>query len=181
LRTQPPRSFSCHACNRAFPARGRRYAARPDSTEEHDDANSDAWPFIAPPPRRSCWSRARRWPTTSPTSSAPGRAARRPSTSAPTPTACRTATAPNFGNNVIEFTYVIKEQDGARFAGETEGKFVETIIGSLKPPEYRSGIFLDNDGQYEFTLRDENTIDMCYWHLYPASKVVSCWTITRQP
>lgn len=88
---------------------------------------------------------------------------------------------PNFGDNVIEFTYVIKEQVGTRFSGETEGKFTETIIGALKPPEYRSGIFLDNDGQYDFTLRDNDTIDMCYWHLYPTSKVVSCWTITRQP
>jgi hypothetical protein len=99
----------------------------------------------------------------------------------PNPYRVPESNGPNFGNNVIEFTYVIKEQEGTRFAGETEGKFVETIIGALKPPEYRSGIFLDNDGQYDFTLRDENTIDMCYWHLYPASKVVSCWTITRQP
>ena len=88
---------------------------------------------------------------------------------------------PNFGDNVIEFTYVVKEQDGTRFAGETEGKFIETFIGALKPPDFRSGIFLDDDGQYDFTLRDETTIDMCYWHLYPTSKVVACWTLTRQP
>jgi len=88
---------------------------------------------------------------------------------------------PNFGDNIVEFTYVIKEQVGTRFAGETVGNFTETIIGALKPPDFRSGVFLDNDGQYDFTLRDANTIDLCYWHLYPTSKVVSCWTITKQP
>jgi hypothetical protein len=99
----------------------------------------------------------------------------------PNPYRLADGNAPTFGDTVIDFTYVIKQQEGTRFAGETEGKFTETIIGSLKPPEYRSGIFLDNDGQYEFTLRDENTIDTCYWHLNPTSKAVACWTLTRQP
>jgi hypothetical protein len=88
---------------------------------------------------------------------------------------------PNFPDNFIEFTYVVKQQEGTRFAGETEGKFTETFIGMLKPPEYRSGIFVDDDGQYDFTLRDDTTIDMCYWHQYPTSKVVACWTLTKQP
>jgi hypothetical protein len=88
---------------------------------------------------------------------------------------------PNFPDNFIEFTYVVKEQEGTRFAGATEGKFIETFIGALKPPEYRSGIFIDDDGQYDFTLRDDTTIDMCYWHQYPTSKVVACWTLTKQP
>jgi hypothetical protein len=88
---------------------------------------------------------------------------------------------PNFPDNFIEFTYVVKEQKGARFAGETEGKFTETFIGMLRPPDYRSGIFVDDDGQYDFTLRDDTTIDMCYWHQYPTSKVIACWTLTKQP
>lgn len=87
----------------------------------------------------------------------------------------------NFPDNFIEFTYVVTQQEGTRFAGHTEGKFTEDFIGMLKPPEYRSGIFIDDDGQYDFTLRDDNTIDMCYWHQYPTSKVVACWTLTRQP
>ena len=62
---------------------------------------------------------------------------------------------PNFPENFIEFTYVVKEQQGTRFAGETVGKFTETFIGALKPPDFRSGIFIDVDGQYDFTLRDD--------------------------
>lgn len=88
---------------------------------------------------------------------------------------------PTFGDNLVAFTYVVTQQEGTHFAGKTEGKFVETFIGGLKPPDYRSGIFIDDDGTYDFTLRDENTIDFCYHHLYPTSRVVSCFTITRQP
>ncbi len=87
----------------------------------------------------------------------------------------------NFGDSLIEFTYVVKEQHGTRFAGETVGKFTETFIGMLKPPDFQSGIFVDTDGQYDFTLRDEKTIDMCSWHQYPTSTVVAGWTLTKQP
>lgn len=88
---------------------------------------------------------------------------------------------PNFGNDVVEFTYVVKEQQDSRFTGETVGRFTETFIGALQPPEFRSGIFLDDDGEYSFTLRDPTTIDLCYRHLYPTSKVVACFTIQKQP
>lgn len=99
----------------------------------------------------------------------------------PNPYRVPESNGPNFPDNFIEFTYVVKQQEGTRFAGETEGKFTEAFIGMLKPPEYRSGIFIDDDGQYDFTLRDDTTIDMCYWHQYPTSKVVACWTLTKQP
>ncbi|MBN9023279.1 MAG: hypothetical protein J0H08_14545 [Rhizobiales bacterium] len=88
---------------------------------------------------------------------------------------------PTFGDTVLDFTYVIDKQEGTRFSGHTEGKFVETIIGALKPPAFDSGVFLDDDGTYDFTMRDANTIDLCYSHLYPTSKVVACWTLERQP
>jgi len=38
---------------------------------------------------------------------------------------------PNFPENFIEFTYVVKDQVGARFAGETVGKLTETFVGML--------------------------------------------------
>lgn len=89
--------------------------------------------------------------------------------------------APTFGDNEIEFTYIIKEQHDTRFAGETAGTFVETIVGALQPPDFRTGVFLDDDGEYPFTLRNDTTMDFCYRHLYPSSKVVSCFTIEKQP
>ena len=86
---------------------------------------------------------------------------------------------PQFPPNEIEFTYAIKEQHGNRFAGEMSGfNYRETIIGALKP-DNRSGIMLDDDGRYDFTLVDPNTMDVCYGHQFPTSRVAACWRLTR--
>ena len=89
--------------------------------------------------------------------------------------------APTFGSDEMEFIYVIDKQEGTRFAGHMEGKATETLIGALQPPDFGGGVFLDDDGVYPFTLRDENTIDFCYFHHNSTSKVVACFTVTRQP
>ena len=86
-----------------------------------------------------------------------------------------------FPSSEIEFSYVIKEQHRNRFAGESSGgNFKETIIGALKP-DNKSGIILDDDGRYDFTLVDANTMDVCYGHQFPTSRVVSCFRLTRSP
>jgi len=86
-----------------------------------------------------------------------------------------------FPTNEIEFTYNITEQHDKRFAGNmTGGKFEETIIGMLAPDGH-TAVMVDDDGQYSMTLVDPNTIDMCYHHVYPTSKVVACWQIKRTP
>lgn len=99
----------------------------------------------------------------------------------PTPYRVAEGNGPTFGSNEIEFVYVVKEQQDSRFAGETVGKFTETFVGALRPPAYRTGVFVDEDGTYDFTLRDTTTIDLCYHHVYPTSKVVACFTLTKQP
>ena len=99
----------------------------------------------------------------------------------PTPYRVAEGNGPTFGSNEIEFVYVVKEQQDSRFAGETVGKFTETFVGALAPPAYRTGVFVDEDGSYDFTLRDPTTIDLCYHHVYPTSKVVACFTLTKQP
>ena len=99
----------------------------------------------------------------------------------PTPYRVAEGNGPTFGSNEIEFVYVVKEQQDSRFAGETVGKFTETFVGALEPPAYRTGVFVDEDGSYDFTLRDPATIDLCYHHVYPTSKVVACFTLTKQP
>lgn len=86
----------------------------------------------------------------------------------------------NFGS-AMEYTYTIKQQQGARFTGESSAKITETIIGALRPPEYRSGIMLDQDGENDFTLRDEKTMDVCYRHLNLMSRIVACFTLEKQP
>ena len=97
------------------------------------------------------------------------------------PTPYRTAeqTGVIFNTNPVEFTYTITEQQDNRFTGELSGGTVtETLIGALQP-DNRGGIMLDSDGQYSFTLRDPNTIDLCYSHLNPTSRVVGCMSLTR--
>lgn len=89
--------------------------------------------------------------------------------------------AVQFSPNEIEYTYEITQQQDTRFAGKMSGgKFQETVIGMLSP-DGNTAMMLDDDGQYSMKLIDPNTIDMCYTHLYPTSKVVACLQIKRTP
>jgi hypothetical protein len=86
----------------------------------------------------------------------------------------------NFPSAPLEFTFTIKEQQENRFSGEsTAGGRTEQLVGAISP-DNRSGVVLDNDGQYLFTIRDSATLDACYSHAKPESKVVSCYTWKRQ-
>lgn len=99
----------------------------------------------------------------------------------PTPYRVSEGTGPNFGGE-IEYSYVVKQQQGARFSGDqSAGKVTETIIGALRPPEFRSGIIIDHDGESDFTLRNATTMDVCYRHINLTSKVVACFTLEKQP
>jgi hypothetical protein len=86
-----------------------------------------------------------------------------------------------FPSNGIEFTFVIKEQQGNRFSGESTGaNYKETLIGAVRP-DNKGGIILDDDGRYDFTLADPNTMDVCYAHQFPTSRVAACYRLTRSP
>jgi hypothetical protein len=99
----------------------------------------------------------------------------------PTPYRVAEGWGPNFGGE-IEYSYVVKEQRGSRFSGDqSAGKVTEIIIGTLRPPEFRSGIILDQDGESDFTLRNATTMDVCYRHTNMTSKVVACFTLVKQP
>ena len=85
---------------------------------------------------------------------------------------------PHF-TNAIEFTITITEQKGNRFVGKlSDGKRTEKLIGAISPNN-QSGMALDDDGQYVFTIRDRDTLDVCYSHMTQASKVVACFPWTR--
>ena len=97
----------------------------------------------------------------------------------PTPNRPAGQTGVSFGVNPVEYTYTITEQKDNRFAGELSGGNVkETLLGALQP-DNKGGIMLDLDGEHSFTLRDPNTMDVCYRHLNPTSRVVACWMMTR--
>lgn len=84
-----------------------------------------------------------------------------------------------FATQVLEFTFDIKEQVGQRFGGAMVAPTrSETLIGHLYP-DNKSGMMLDDDGQYFFNLTDANTMQLCYDHSKPDSKVIACWTAKR--
>ena len=73
----------------------------------------------------------------------------------------------------IEFTVTITAPQGNRIAGQSTGSArAETLIGAISP-SYKSGMILDDDGQYLFTIRDIDTLDVCYSHSKPNDKAVS--------
>ena len=79
----------------------------------------------------------------------------------------------------LEFTITIKTQKTNRFVGElTDGKRTEKLVGAISPNNL-GGIILDDDGQYVFTIRDIETLDVCYSHTTPSSKVVACYPWTK--
>ena len=87
---------------------------------------------------------------------------------------------PNFPPDALEFTFTIKEQQGNRFSGtSTAGTLTETLIGAISP-DNKSGVVLDDDGEYLFTIRDNDTLDTCYRHRTSASRVVACYAWKRQ-
>jgi hypothetical protein len=89
------------------------------------------------------------------------------------------SSAPVFSASTMEFTVTIVEQKDNRFTGKKSGgERTETLIGAISPNN-QSGVMLDDDGQYLFTLRDQNTLDVCYNHLNPSGKVVACYTWKR--
>ena len=87
---------------------------------------------------------------------------------------------PNLPAAMLEFTFVIKEQQGNRFTGTSSaGSRSETLIGALSP-DAGTGVMLDDDGQYMMTIRDQNTVDVCYFHRAETGRVVACYALTRQ-
>jgi hypothetical protein len=86
---------------------------------------------------------------------------------------------PNMPAKTIEFTLTITEQQGNRISGQsTGGARAETLIGAISPNN-KSGTILDDDGQYVSTIRDTDTLDVCYSHLKPNDKVVACYAWKR--
>jgi hypothetical protein len=55
----------------------------------------------------------------------------------------------------------------------------ETLIGAISP-DNKGGVVLDDDGEYLFTIRDNDTLDAWYRHHTSASRVVACYAWKRQ-
>jgi hypothetical protein len=82
--------------------------------------------------------------------------------------------------NSIEFTMVVKEQDGRRFSGTfSSARGNDPVIAVIS----RNGsIFMvDDDGYTVGSVLAPNRIELCYMQLSPKSRVASCTEMTKEP
>jgi hypothetical protein len=82
--------------------------------------------------------------------------------------------------NSIEFTMVVKEQDGRRFSGtfsSTRGN--DPIIAVIS----RTGAIymVDDDGYTVGSMLAPNRMELCYMQLSPKSRIASCTEMVKQP
>lgn len=85
----------------------------------------------------------------------------------------------NFGK-LIELSANITEQEANMFKGHLDiGNQKEVLIGSVHPATH-SGVVLDNDGSFTFTLEGSDVMHACYSHLTDAAKATACFTLTRE-
>lgn len=79
----------------------------------------------------------------------------------------------------FEITFNIKEQKGNDFSGEVTTKNrTEPLVGSIREDK-TEGMMVDEDGHYEFKVMDNDTIDLCYWHITSDSRVTTCFALKR--
>jgi len=79
----------------------------------------------------------------------------------------------------FEITFTIADQKGNDFSGAVVTKNrKEPFVGSIREDK-TEGVMVDEDGHYEFKLIDANTIDLCYWHIVPQSRVTTCYVLKR--
>ena len=82
--------------------------------------------------------------------------------------------------NSIEFTMVVKEQDGRRFFGTfSSARGNDPIIAVIS----RNGsIFMvDDDGYTVGSMLAPNRMELCYMQLSPKSRIASCVEMVKQP
>lgn len=85
-----------------------------------------------------------------------------------------------FADEAIPFVFEITDQHDNRFAGTmTAHGHGETIIGAMRANK-ADGLIQSENGVHDFTLIDPDTIDLCYQHNIPNSRVVACYVIRRE-
>jgi hypothetical protein len=85
-----------------------------------------------------------------------------------------------FADEEIPFVFEITDQNDNRFVGTmTAHGHSETIIGALRANK-QEGLMQSDNGVHDFALTDPDTMDLCYQHNIPNSRVVACYVIRRE-
>ncbi len=81
--------------------------------------------------------------------------------------------------NATTFTFKIDGQDGRAFWGNHGStKVTETLMGVLSVDGKRF-VMVDEDGRFDGTVVDANTLDYCYAHITPTDRAVACGVLVR--
>ena len=79
----------------------------------------------------------------------------------------------------VTFTYKIDGQEGPRFWGSLTSPYrTERLMGSIAA-DGKHVYMVDQDGIIDGVFADNDTIDVCYREIKPASAVVSCNVVRR--
>lgn len=97
-----------------------------------------------------------------------------------TPDRANEGPGPQFADTEMTYTLEITEQQGARVVGTMGGERTEALIGGLMPPDFASGVLLDDEGRFTVSVRDAATMDICYDHRLPDGRIVACGTFIKQ-
>ena len=82
--------------------------------------------------------------------------------------------------NSVEFTMVVKEQDGRRFSGTfSSARTTDQVVAVIS----RNGTIymVDDDGYTVGTMLAPNQMELCYMQQAPKSRLASCTVLTKQP
>lgn len=94
-------------------------------------------------------------------------------------------TAPVRGDDTLRthastFVFRFEGQDGRTFWGVlSSGKVSETLIGALSVDGKRF-VIADQDGTFNGTVVDDDTLDYCYSHVTPTDTAVACGLLIRE-
>lgn len=79
-----------------------------------------------------------------------------------------------------DFVFRFEKQDGRTFWGTlSSAKVSERLIGAISV-DGRRFVMADEDGTFDGTVVDNDTLDYCYVHVTPTDRAVACGLLVRQ-
>lgn len=79
-----------------------------------------------------------------------------------------------------DFVFHFEGQEGRTFWGTlASAKVTEELIGAISVDGKRF-VIADQDGTFDGTIVDADTLDYCYTHVTPTSRAVACGLLVRQ-
>lgn len=79
-----------------------------------------------------------------------------------------------------KFVFRFDRQEGRTFWGShSSAKVSETLIGAISVDGKRF-VMVDEDGAFNGTVVDNDTLDYCYTHITPTDRAVACGLLHRE-